>query len=103
MFCFYISKDEGNIISKITNQCLDSIFSEGVGSKKSVLSMGLLMLSIDFLFKHLVRLIMKIDSLENFKKRIWFFVCNTPKTLRAIFSKSCSLSNMCNWEQGFLR
>ena len=46
LFCLYISKDEGNIRSKITNQCLDrpNIFSEGVGYKQSVLSMALLML-----------------------------------------------------------
>ena len=92
LFCFYISKDEGVIRSKITNQCLDSIFSEGDGSKKAVLSMGLLMLSIDFLFKHIVRLIMKMNSLKNFKRRILCVcvcVCNTSKTLWAVFSKSC--------------
>ena len=49
------------------------MFSGGFGSKKSVLSMDLLMLSIDFLFKHIVRLDMKINSLENLKKRILFF------------------------------
>ena len=31
------------------------------------------MLSIDFLFKHTVRLILKINSLENFKKKNLFF------------------------------
>ena len=66
-----------------------SIFSEGGRSKKPLLSVGLLMLSIDFLFKYKVRLIMNINSLEKFKKRIIFCFGNASKTLRAIFSKTC--------------
>ena len=75
LFCFHIYKDEGIIRLTITNQCLDSRFVEGVGSKKSVLSMGLLMMSIDFLLKNMVRLIMKMDSFENFKKKIYILFC----------------------------
>ena len=75
LFFFYISKDEGIIRSIISIQSLDSIglFSEGVGSKKSVLYMGLLTLFIDFLFKHIVRLVLKINSLQTLRKEYLIF------------------------------
>ena len=46
---------------------------------------------------------MKINSLENFKKRKSFFVYNTSKNFTGYFLKIMFLSNTCGWEQEFLK
>ena len=47
------------------------------------------MLSVDFLFKHIiVRLVMKIISPKNFTKRIYFFMFATLLKLYGLFSQN---------------